>query len=80
MTLIQLSEEYRRSGELCKARLGEIRYSLEHDRMCEMDRMRLRRKADMLETMMRDTMSLSRYLENYYGGAANGRKEAEYVC
>ena len=80
MTLIELSAEYRNSSELCRARLAELNERLENTKMCEMDRLRLRRKTAMLETMLRDTVAISRYLENYYGGTENERKKAEYVC
>ena len=80
MTLTELSAEYRQSSELCRARLVELNERLASAKMCEMDRLRLRRKAAMLETMLRDTAAISRYLENYYGGKTNDRKKAEYVC
>lgn len=80
MTLTELSVEYRHSGELCRVRLTELNERLEHEEMCEMDKLRLRRKACMLESMLRDAMAISHYLENYYGGDKNDRKKAEYVC
>ena len=80
MTLSEMSKEYRHSGELCRARLKELNDRLENTTMCEMDRLRLRRKTAMLETMLRDTVAISRYLENYYGGKDDERKKAEYVC
>ena len=80
MTLTELSVEYRESGELCRMRLYELNEKLENEKMCEMDRMRLRRKTSMLESMLRDAMAISRYLENYYGDDKNDRKKAEFVC
>lgn len=80
MTLTEMSAEYRQSGELLRARLAELNTKLENGKMCEMERLRLRRKTSMLEGMLRDTVAISNYLENYYGGRINERKEAQYVC
>ena len=80
MTLIQLSSEYRKSGELCRQRQEELSRKLEREDMCEMDRLRLRRRIYILGVMARDSIATSRYLENYYGDDGNAGKEAEYVC
>lgn len=80
MTLIQLSSEYRKSGELCRQRQEELSRKLECGELCEMDRLRLRRRIYILGVMARDSIATSRYLENYYGDDENAGKEAEYVC
>lgn len=80
MTVAELSGEYRKSGELCRVRAQELDAKLKKEKMCEMDKLRLRRKIHMLSTMARDAIATSRYLENYYGDEKNERKEAEYVC
>lgn len=80
MTLMQLSSEYRKSGELCRQRQEELSRKLEREDMCEMDRLRLRRRIYILGVMARDSIATSRYLENYYGDDGNAGKEAEYVC
>lgn len=80
MTLNEMSYEYRKTGELCRTRLEELNDRLEHEKMCEMERLRLRRKAYMLSVMARDAIATSRYLGNYYGDDENAGKEAEYVC
>ena len=80
MTLIQLSSEYRKSGELCRQRQEELSRKLECEELCEMDRLRLRRRIYILGVMARDSIATSRYLENYYGDDGNAGKEAEYVC
>ena len=53
---------------------------LKKEKMCEMDKLRLRRKIHMLSNMARDAIATSNYLENYYGDEKNERKKAEYVC
>lgn len=80
MTLLQLSSEYRKSGELCRRRQEELSLKLEREELCETDRLRLRRRIYILGTMARDSIATSRYLENYYGDDKNAEKEAEYVC
>lgn len=80
MTLMQLSSEYRRSGELCRQRQEELRLRLEREKLCETDRLRLRRRIYILGAMARDSIATSRYLENYYGDDKNEGKENEYVC
>ena len=80
MTLIQLSSEYRKSGELCRQRQEELSRKLECEDLCEMDRLRLHRRIYILGVMARDSIATSRYLENYYGDDGNAGKKAEYVC
>jgi hypothetical protein len=66
MKLIELSAEYNESARLCKDRIGELNRMLSEEPMCEIDRLRLRRRIAVLTSMMRDTLAVSRYLENYY--------------
>ncbi len=80
MTIAELSGEYRKSGEACRIRAEELETRLKREKMCEMDKMRLRRKISMLTNMARDAIATSRYLENYYGDDKNEREKAEYVC
>lgn len=80
MTIAELSGEYRKSGELCRVRAEELSEKLKKEKMCEMDKLRLRRKIHMLSNMARDAIATSNYLENYYGDEKNERKKAEYVC
>lgn len=68
MTLKELSGQYRQSSQLCRQRLLEIRTRINDERLCEMDRLLLRRRCTILESMMRETAAISKYLENYYGG------------
>ena len=80
MTLMQLSSEYRKSGELCRQRQEELSRKLEREDMCEMDRLRLRRRIYILGVMARDSIATSRYLENYYGDDINAGKKTQHVC
>ena len=80
MTLMQLSSEYKKSGELCRQRQEELSLRLECANLCETDKLRLRRRIYVLGVMARDSIATSRYLENYYGDDKNAGKETEYVC
>ena len=80
MTIAELSGEYRKSGEVCRIRSEELETRLKREKMCEMDKMRLRRKISMLTNMARDAIATSQYLENYYGDEKHEREKAEYVC
>lgn len=80
MKLIELSGEYYDSAQLCRRRICELNERLKSEPMCEIDRLRMRRRVCVLTSMMRDTLAVSRYLENYYGDDKNAGKETEYVC
>ena len=71
MMLSQLSVQYRESAQLCRDRAHELEPRLGDKSMCEVDRLRLRRRILTLMTMARDAMAISRYLENYYGDDEN---------
>ena len=66
MKLIELSAEYNDSAQLCRVRIAELNRELNEEPMCEIYRLRLRRRIAVLTSMMRDTLAGSRYLENYY--------------
>lgn len=66
MKLAELSAEYRSSAQLCRVRIAELRQKLADEQMCEIDRLRLRRRICILTSMMRDTLAVGGYLENYY--------------
>lgn len=80
MTLREMSSEYRESGELCRGRLEQLNRQIASGDMSETEKLRLRRKAYVLESMLRETIATSRYLENYYGGNKHERTETKYVC
>lgn len=67
MTLKELSREYKDSAEPLRRRIAELNEKLKHP-MCEMERMMTNRRICVLTTMLRDTVSVAHYLENYYGG------------
>ena len=75
MKISELSAEYRDSAMLCRGRIKELNLKLECEPMCEIDRMRMRRRVCILTGMMRDAMAISRYLENYYGDDVYAGKE-----
>ena len=68
MTLLEMSAEYRESGEKCRRRVRELNAILSTEVMGETERLLLRRRVSILSTMARDAIAISRYLENYYGG------------
>lgn len=80
MKISELSAEYRDSAMLCRGRIKELNLKLDGEPMCEIDRLRLRRRIAILKSMMRDTIAVSRYLENYYGDDMNAGKKTQYVC
>lgn len=80
MELIELSEEYYDGAQALRRRIAELKKYVETEPMCEIDRLRMRRRICILTGMMRDSMAISRYLENYYGDDENAGEEIEYVC
>ena len=76
MTLSEMAVEYRKSAELLRTGLKKLKLQLETENLCEMDRLRLRRRILRLEAMLRDTAATAYYLENYYGGKSDEREEA----
>lgn len=68
MTLQELSQEYRRSGEALRARLRLLEPELSDPDLPQTRRLALRRRVTLLRSMARDTMATARYLERYYGG------------
>ena len=67
MILTELANEYRESAALLTERIKELREKAAADNICEMERMRLRRRVDMLKTMYYETLETAKYLEDYYG-------------
>ncbi len=80
MKLIELSGEYYEGAQALRRRIAELKSRIETEPMCEIDRLRMRRRICILTGMMRDSMAISRYLENYYGDEENAGEENEYVC
>ena len=71
MTLTQLSEQYRDSGKKCRDRADELIKTLKTAPMSETERLLLRRRIYMIETMARQTTATANYLRDYYGGLRN---------
>ncbi|MDO4815214.1 MAG: hypothetical protein Q4A83_01240 [Bacillota bacterium] len=67
MNLKELSEEYRKSGLACRTRADRLKPLLQSPDLCEMERLRLRRRIYTLETMGREALATAKYLNNYYG-------------
>ena len=66
MILKELANEYRESAAMLTERMKELTLKASAGDICEMERMRLRRRVDMLRTMYYDTLKTAKYLEGYY--------------
>lgn len=66
MELSKLAAEYRLSAAPIKERIAFLQNRLKTDKMCEMDRLRLRSRIDTLYTMYRQALETAAYLERYY--------------
>ena len=66
MLLKELANEYRESAAMLTERMKELKEQIADKNICEMERMRLRRRVDMLRTMYYDTVKLAKYMEGYY--------------
>ncbi len=66
MELSELATEYRISAAPLKERIAALQKQLKTEKMCEMERLRLRSRIDILYTMYRQTMATAGYLERYY--------------
>ena len=51
MKISELSAEYRDSAMLCRGRIKELNLKLECEPMCEIDRLRLRRRIAILTSI-----------------------------
>lgn len=80
MTLKEMSGEYFAGAQSCRTRIAELERQLEEQPMCEIDRLRLRRRICILRGMMRDTLAISRYLKNYYGDDEDAGEKIEFIC
>ena len=73
MKLIELSKEYRRSGEMCRGRIRELRAELDGGRATGSERLVLQRRLTVLSAMARDTIEMSNKLKRYYLIGQEGR-------
>ena len=67
MLLKELAKEYRESAALMTERIEEINSKCLSDDICEMERLRLRRRLEILRTIYYDTLKTAKYLDSYYG-------------
>lgn len=66
MLLKELAKEYRESAVMIIDRINEIKKQNDISEICEMDKLRLRRRLDFLQNMYYDTVKTAKYLESYY--------------
>ena len=66
MDLKTMALEYAAGGQACRKRAEELRRRLSQEESGEMEKLRLRRRIQILTTMARDSIAISRYLERYY--------------
>lgn len=66
MDLKTMALEYAAGGQACRKRAEELRQCLNQEALGEMEKLRLRRRVQILVTMARDSIATSRYLEHYY--------------
>ena len=69
MTLRELAEEYYTGASELKARALELNARSREPGLCEMERFRLRCRADRLTAMWREMRGVAHYLRTYYGEA-----------
>ncbi|MBQ8830267.1 MAG: hypothetical protein IJ017_01565 [Oscillospiraceae bacterium] len=68
MLLKDLANEYRESAAMLTERIKKLTEQIADKNICEMEKMRLRRRADILRTMYYETLKTAKYLEGYYAG------------
>lgn len=66
MTLKELANQYRQSGEAVRRRARELETQLSRPGLTKNEKLDLRRRIGMLNAMARDTIATARYLERYY--------------
>ncbi len=64
-TLLELSAQYRASGNACKARLREMTSKLEKEKLRPEEQIRLRREITIVTAMTRDCLATANYLKRY---------------
>lgn len=66
MTLLEMSVEYRKSGEICRNRIREVSCELDNSQISAAERLIQKRRLTVLHAMMRDSLETAKKLENYY--------------
>ena len=65
MTMLRLAEEYRKSAQMIKSRIDELKAKLLSSR-CETEKYKLRSRIADLSHIMRETNETAVFLERYY--------------
>ncbi|MGI6014589.1 MAG: hypothetical protein ACOX7K_10030 [Oscillospiraceae bacterium] len=65
MDLLNLSVQYRNSGEKIRVRVRQLQEEVNKP-MSETERLALRRRIVILSSMARETIATSNYLQHYY--------------
>lgn len=73
MTVYELGEAYLRNAVALRCRISELRTRLRTEQLTESEKILLRRRICVLESMARDSRATGRYLKRYYNGQ-NTRK------
>lgn len=76
MKLLELSAQYRESGEACRTRANELSGLLREGELSEMQKLLLRRRITILTSMARDTLGLANYMAGYYRRGKSPRRRA----
>ena len=66
MTLHELAGEYREQAALIHQRAGELKARLAGEKLCEMEKFRLRGRISALEAMAREAHDVALVMEHYY--------------
>ena len=87
MTLAEMAEEYRADALRLRARGAELTKACGTEKLSETEKIILRRRICILNTMERDLTATARYLKNYYGrngddgdGTAEGNEKTGVSC
>lgn len=64
-TMYEMAEDYRRSVDLMRTRMSELRFGIKHSED-PIDRMALERRLHSLNRMYTDLLSVTKIIENYY--------------
>ena len=74
MKVTELAGEYKAAGLRCRERAAELRVRLKTAPMTDSERIELRRRISVLDSMGREAMATGKYLAHYYeGGSSDGQ-------
>lgn len=66
MELQQLAIQYRESASLIKGRINILKETLQKEKLCEMEKFRLRVRIDTLNSIQREVTETAVFMERYY--------------